>query len=298
MAALLKAALWCARWVSSKGALRLGFLLGGLMYRLNTDAAKTARANLRFCFPELDENQLEGLIRQRLTQIPLLFFEFAQLAYWPLPRLLQQIETIEGEGVLQQAFASEQGVLLLVPHHGNWEILCAFLGANYSVAALYDPPKQASLESTIVDARQRYQGQMFPIDTAGMRNIMRTLKAGKLIAVLPDQVPSRESGVYANFFGQPALTMTLAHKLIQRSHPNVLLGVVERVFTEDADYQYKLSFKDITEAVDVPDVETSTGAMNAAIEKAVLNNPEQYQWEYKRFKRPPKKGQGNIYRRQ
>ena len=294
----LRCALWLAQWMSPAWAYRCARALGWFSYKLNLDAAQTTRVNLQSCFSHLSDAEIEQLCLHSLQQVPLLFFEFAQLAFWPLERLTGLIKDISGEDLLRDAFEAEEGVLLLVPHYGNWEILCAFLGVNYSVAALYDPPKVASLESVIVAARERYDGQMFPIDTAGMRSIFKTLKAGKLVAILPDQVPSRESGVHADFFGQPALTMTMTHKLIQRNQPRVLLGVVRRQFADGGGYGYRLEFQPVDEAVYADDPVQSARAVNAAIEQVVLGDISQYQWEYKRFKRPPQLGKTNIYRRQ
>ena len=198
-----------------------------------------------------------------------------------------------GKAILDEAYASERGVLLLVPHFGNWELLCAYLGTHYRFAALYDPPRLASSEAIILEARQRFEGELYPIDTGGMRGLLRALRDGKIIAVLPDQVPRRKAGVYVPFFGQPALTMTLVHRLL-RNDPHVILGTVQRLVSPGK-MSYALRFEalDLTQHGD--DAENVATAMNAAIEAVVRRAPEQYQWEYKRFRRPPQKGETSIY---
>lgn len=226
-----------------------------------------------------------------------LFFEFGQLAHWDERRLLGCITDIEGRSLLEQCLEDGRGILLLVPHYGNWELLCAYLGRNHTLAALYDPPKLESLEPVIKSAREKYQGQMFAIDTAGMRSLVKVLKEGKLITILPDQVPERGAGgVYADFFGHPALTMTFTHRLIQRHNPHVLMGSVQRLIGEQG-MSYRLCFEALDQSVYEKDEAMSARAMNAAVEGVVMRDPVQYQWEYKRFKRPPE-GQANIYRRQ
>ena len=281
-----------AWWVSTQG--------GKLMYWFGSEAAKTTQVNLQQCFPYKSKAEINHLTQLSLAHMLLLFFEFGQLAHWSEERLLSQVTKIEGEASLREAFDSETGVLLLVPHYGNWELLCAYLGVHLSVAALYDPPKIKSLEPIIVNVRERYNGEMFPIDTGGMRGIFKTLKRGGLVAILPDQVPGRDAGVYADFYNQPALTMNLPHKLVQRSQPNVIMGSVRRLEMSDEQNQfsYCLRFEPLPLEINETDEDNAALLINQAIEEVIAEDESQYQWEYKRFKRPPTMGKDNIYRRQ
>ena len=113
------------------------------------------------------------------------------------------------------------------------------------------------------------------------------------VLVLPDQVPRRKAGVYAPFFGQSALTMTLVHRLL-RNNPCVILGTVQRL-VEAGDMSYALRFEALDLTQNGDDAENVAAVMNAAIEAAVRRAPEQYQWEYKRFRRPPEKDKTSIY---
>ena len=264
-----------------------------------TDLERITRINLKTCFPELTAQELSVKVRESLTNLCLMFFEISQIKYWDYERLKQGVST-NNESVLIDAAQNPSGVLLIVPHLGNWEFMAAYLGVNYRLAALYDPPKFSSLEKVIVDTRERYSGEMFPIDVGGLRNVIKWLRSGGLLAVLPDQVPDRNAGVYAEFFGQPALTMNLVHQLVSRTHPEVILAWVRRKFEDlesGDDYGYELNFSKLDLAASGEDQIATATAVNQAIEDAVRQAPEQYQWEYKRFKRPPEWG-GSIYRRQ
>lgn len=298
MAWLARSILWLASRLNDAWALGLSRRLGALMRWLNVDAVRTTKTNLETCMPELAPPRLQALARDSVNNMVLLFVEFARTAHWPEPRLLGQITEIHGETLLRDACDSGRGVLLLVPHYGNWELFCAYLGANYPFCALYDPPKIAAFESTIVAARQRLGAEMFPIDTGGMRGFFRALKHGQLVAILPDQVPERDAGVYADFFGHPALTMTLVHRLIKKYQPVVLLGSMARRIDESG-LSYQIHIEALPEDVSGADAEAVAVSMNRGIERIIERAPEHYQWEYKRFKRPPEQvGKRNIYRRQ
>ena len=287
--------MWIAARFSRRGSVKLAKALAFLARK--GESAKITRINLRTCFPDLTEAELNAQVQASLQNMALMFFELAQIRYWSQDKLYEGV-VFRGEEVLQQAAAEENGVLLVIPHLGSWEILSVYLGLNYKLAALYDPPKFAGLESVIVEIRERYSGEMFPIDVGGLRSVMKWLRSGGLLAVLPDQVPAREAGVYADFFGQPALTMNLVHQLVSRTSPSVVLGWVRRTFEdmdEGRDYSFEVNFSKLSLSFD-DQVETAT-AVNKAIETAIRLAPEQYQWEYKRFKRPPVYG-SSIYRRQ
>lgn len=297
MSQIVRFGLWLAQLPSPRLATRLSAAAARILLLIDSDSARFSRINIQLCFPELSDSEVRALVKASLTDMVLLVFEFAQMAYRSEQELLAQILSVEGEDLLKQSYERERGVLLLVPHFGNWELLCAFLGLNYSVAALYAPPKVAALEPAILATRERFGGELFAIDTAGMRSILRVLKQGKLVAILPDQVPDRSAGVYADFFGHPALTMSLVHRLIDKTAPDVIVGSVQRKKSDDG-YGYVARFESLVDSIEGLDAQGCAEVLNRTIEQVIRRAPEQYQWEYKRFKRPPGGGRDNLYRRQ
>ena len=255
------------------------------------EVGHVTRTNLELCFSNLTDLQRERYVRESLIHMSTLFFELAQLRYWPLDRLLADVQ-VQGRDLISEAYQSGKGVILLVPHYGNWEILCAYLGTEFSVAALYDPPKVGSLEAVILACRERYDGRMFPISVGGMRSVLKELKQGRLVAILPDQVPAHESGTYAEFFGHAALTMTLPQQLATKTDALILMGSVERKnFGADG---YSIVFEPLAGAPD----QALEARINLSIEQVISRDPVQYQWEYKRFKRALGSYSSNVYRRQ
>ena len=211
--------------------------------------------------------------------------------------LIDGVHGEEAQAVLRQASnpssqKESQGVLLLSPHLGNWELLNMYLGAEFGLTVLYDPPKINALEPLIRRARQQTQSTLLPIGPAGLREMVRRLRRGAVVGMLPDQVPSRQAGVLAEFFGKQALTINLVHRLVRRHQPRVFLVCALRKQSG----QFDIHFDELTEALTgVSETEAAT-AMNQAIEQRISQAPEQYQWSYKRFKRVDA-GADNIYRR-
>lgn len=255
-----------------------------LLIRFNALGARVAQTNLQHCFPELCAGERKKMLVETITSSTLLLFELAYLRYRPIDKLLERLVGVEGEDKLQNAWQAGGGVILLMPHFGCWEFLSAYLGKTYPVSALYAPPKVAVLEDSILATRQRQGAKMHATNGSGLRNLMRGLKSGDLVVVLPDQVPTGSSNrVVAPFFGRKAQTMLLAQRLMGVGSPKVLMAAAWRD-TGRGQLRYRLCFEEpdqgIYSSVDV----VHATAMNASIERIVRRDLGQYQWAYKRFK--------------
>jgi KDO2-lipid IV(A) lauroyltransferase len=205
---------------------------------------------------------------------------------WPLRRLRKLLRDVDGEHLLRDRPA-ERGVLILVPHFGNWEFLGYYPGTLGPLAPLYERPKSAVADAVLRAARERLGHEPAADSAGGLRHLLRWLSGGGVVAVLPDQVPTLGAGVAAPFFGHEAFTMTLVGKLLKRLDVDVLLGMAMRV---EGGFDVRLERMD--PAIRNADPRRSATAMNAAVEAVVERAPAQYQWEYKRFRFPR---QPNIY---
>ena len=284
-------------WVPDALAMRIASLAATLLVKRNADIAKVSRINIRHCFPELDREAERARLHDCLTHSALLPFELAYLQHRPIVKLLDKVVAVEGEQLLKDAWHEGNGVVLLMPHFGCWEFLSVYLGQRYSISALYDPPNVAALEASLLNMRERQGATMHPTNTAGMRGLMRGLKAGDVVVVLPDQVPaSTASAVVAPFFAQNALTMLLGKRLLKVGSPQVLMAAAWRDLSA-GDIRYRLSFERPPAEIYDADDGAHAAAMNTAIEKIVRRDPAQYQWSYKRFRRLGG-DQADLYRRQ
>lgn len=251
-----------------------------MVFMAGGTTATTTRENIRRCFPDKSSQALEALARQSLKHTAMLAMESGVLWYWPDRRWQKLVRERKGFELIEQAQAAGRGVLVLVPHFGNWELFALLLGP-YGYTCLYDPPRVAALEQPIVRARERTGGTLLPIGRRGVRALAKSLQEGGISVLLPDQVPDPESGVDAPFFGHDALTMTLVQKLARRTGPLVVMASIMRVPSGFAVAVHPLG-EDVANA----DERVAAAALNAAVENIVLLDPAQYQWEYKRFKRP------------
>ena len=279
---LLGAAALLPRSVSQ----RLGRILGMVNFRLNTRAAQVTRTNLDLCLPEL---QSEALVRQSLIETGMTIFETPAVWLGNLTRVDGWIAEVHNEPLLRRALADRAGLLLLLPHLGNWELFNVFFRRYGEMTALYHPPRQPYLQAVMQKIRTRHGNHMAPTDRSGLMALFRALNAGGTVVVLPDQVPAQ--GVFSDFFGQAGLTDTLSSRLVGKTGARVLgVAVIRRL-----DGRFDVHVREPDKNIQNDDDETSARAINQLVESLVHLAPHQYQWEYKRFKVRPA-GSRKLYR--
>ncbi len=239
--------------------------------------------NLASSFPEMPEAERDSLVRDSLRHTGCLAAELGILWRQGDQRWRDLIRTVDGIGAIDEAQRVGRGVLILAPHFGNWEILNLYLGDRYGLTALYHPSRIPGLDAIVREARARTGSLLVPSDAGGIRKLYAALRAGRVAAVLPDQVPVASAGAFAPFFGKPAWTMTLAQRLGDRLGLRLVLGHARRLPGGDG---FSLGFEVLSEMERAAGLEHALVEMNAAIERLVRTDPAQYQWEYKRFKHP------------
>ena len=280
-----------------QGLLPLGWLraLGGLLGRAfwlwDSRLAQVTRRNINACFPELTPGERTALARSSLQQTACTMLEIPAVWQWPYAKLQAHMR-VEGLEHFRSAQAAGRGVIVLAPHHGNWEVLGLYLAELGEVTSLYQPPKQAAVESVVRSAREKTGAKLVPTNRAGVAALLKALKAGGISGILPDQVPLDEaSGVYAPFFGHPALTMKLIHSLLKSTGARAVTGFARRT-----PGGWTVTFLEADPGLYDADPEAACAALNRSVERAVRLCPEQYQWEYKRFREQPA-GDPKFYRK-
>ena len=130
-----------------------------------------AERNIALAFPEMDEVQQDGLVRETLQETGSLAAEMGHVWLRPWSRTAALINRVEGEGSVKAALSRGRGVIVLGPHLGNWEVLGLHLATLGEMVALYEPPKLASLGPMIKQARERSGGLLVPTTPRGIASL-------------------------------------------------------------------------------------------------------------------------------
>jgi KDO2-lipid IV(A) lauroyltransferase len=194
-----------------------------------------------------------------------------------------------GTEYIDAAHAAGKGVIFLTPHLGCFEITPQAYAARYaaegrSIAVLYRPPRQAVLAPLLEQGRSRPGMAGAPASLGGIKQMIKALKSGQAVGLLPDQVPPDGMGVWAPFFGRDAYTMTLAAKLAAQTGATLLLAVGERL-PRGRGYRVWVE----PAPADLPaEPQAAAACINQWMQALIRRYPQQYLWGYARYKAPKK----------
>jgi KDO2-lipid IV(A) lauroyltransferase len=267
--------------LSLKNAHRLGAFIGRILWMGDSRSTQTTKDNVELCFPALSLEDQQALIKQSLIETGKLFAEFGMVWEWPTERTLSQIRDVKGKEHFDDIVAKGKGVIVLAPHHGNWEMVGLYLSTLRPMAALYKPPKIKALETYMSGVRGRHGSELVPTNKRGVIRLFSILSNKGMVGILPDQVPGGNGGIDAPFMGLPANTIKLVTRLIHRTGCEVVSLCAERLPNAEG---FDMVFRPADPGIYSEDIETSVAALNRSVENCIQDNPAQYQWEYKRFK--------------
>lgn len=263
-----------------KASRLLGRALGATAYNLNTRSAQVTRKNVSICLPHIKEQAQEHFVKASLKETAKTAAEVCWVWHRQPKKCLKYLEEIEGEQHILDALKLGKGILILAPHLGNWELLGLQLSEYAQVTNLYQPPRKIGFEKFLIKNRTKRGEKLVPTNAKGVASLLKALKNNEICGILPDQNPNTAaSGAFVPFFGEPAFTMTLVHKLISRTKCQAIFAFAKRT-----PRGFKIVFRPAPDAIYSSDQAASLRGLNSGIENLVREAPEQYQWEYKRFK--------------
>ncbi|MCW0417530.1 Lipid A biosynthesis lauroyltransferase [Xanthomonas sacchari] len=181
---------------------------------------------------------------------------------------------------------------MAAPHFGNWELLNQWLASRGDIAIVYRAPESAVGDAFLQLVRSGERVRQVRAEGPAVRQLFKTLKDGGAVGILPDQQPKAGDGVFAPFFGVPALTMTLVNRLAERTGATVLFAWCERVGN---DLEFALHVQPAPPDIADADPLRAATALNAGVERVARRDPAQYQWTYKRYTLRPDPAEPNPY---
>ncbi|MBU0689570.1 MAG: lysophospholipid acyltransferase family protein [Gammaproteobacteria bacterium] len=258
---------------------RLGGVFGWLIYWSSRRYAARLRENLQLSGVTHTESEYEALLRANIREAGRGVLELPWVWRRPLRQVVDSVVACHGWEHFENARAEGRGVIMLTPHIGCFEVVGLYVSEKFPMTCMYRPPRYPSLDKLMHQGRERGHMKLASTDLGGVRLLLKALKRGEVIGVLPDQAPGNGEGEWAPFFGRPAYTMTLLGRLVEASGAAVVMCLGERLPRGEG---YALHFSPIEFESD----SSVPVQLNAALETLIRQHPEQYLWSYNRYKVP------------
>ncbi|MBS1158198.1 MAG: lipid biosynthesis acyltransferase [Proteobacteria bacterium] len=253
----------------------LGAALGRLAYLLSPTYRRHLNENLA-------QAGIEPVLRLSVAaETGKQMLELSRIWLRPLAEANAQVVDVVGWEHVEAARQAGKGIVFLTPHLGCFEITAQYLSAHFPITVLYRAPKRASAQYLIETGRQREQLHLAPADLSGVRALIKALKRGQAVGLLPDQAPKTGEGVWLDFFGRPAYTMTLAARLTETGATTLTTWGERLPGGRGYRLHFALPHRELT-----GDTLHRAGQINHEMEYLISQCPSQYLWGYNRYKQP------------
>lgn len=262
--------------------LRIGRLLGRLLFIMVPRRRRIAEINLRLCFPELDAAALGRLVRAHGASLGFSVFEIG-LALWASDERIEKLVRIEGIDNLTAPLEQGHGVVVLSGHFPAVELTGRAVKEKApAMAAMYRPLKNPLLDQLLRRARRQAVPTLIPKD--GMRQMIRLLRKGTPVWYAPDQSYDRAGAELVPFFGEPAMTNAALTHIARMGKARVVPYFPRRLADGSG---YECIFFPALENFPSDDQAADAERINALLADWIRQAPEQYYWVHRRFKNRP-----------
>lgn len=288
MSRLIFGSLWLAHFLPPALLAAVGEAVGAAAFWLIPERRRVTRINLGLCFPQMGEGEREQLARAHFRAFVRGIVERGVL-WWGSRERVERMVRIEGLENLKGL--AGKPVILLAPHFAGLDAGFARLACEVDMVSMYANQKDARFSALLLRGRTRFGNQRLVSRQEGIRATLTAMKEGRPFYYLPDQDYGPKDALFVPFFGIAAATVQGLSRLARVSGAAVLTCSTRMLPGAGG---YVLHIGAPWDNFPTDDVAVDTRRMNEAIERLVLENPEQYNWMHKRFKTRPA-GEARFY---
>jgi KDO2-lipid IV(A) lauroyltransferase len=265
---------------------RIGESIGELGFRPLKIRRHVVETQIAAAFPQLSHEQVTDLARRSYRHLGRNAVEASIIAGPKAPNVLDLVEKIEGWEHVEQSQASGRGTIGVAAHHGNWELLGAFLAAKgIRPVVVVRGMDNRLFEDYVNDNRSRL-GLDVVHDTQGVRAITQGLRGGRFIAILADQGVLGLASSFVPFFGRPAKTPRGFAVFALRFNADAVFMDLLR----EPNGKFRIVFEPIQverTGDKEKDIDSMVERYSQILEKWVRQYPDQYFWQHRRWRRQP-----------
>lgn len=257
------------------------------LYYLLSGRRRIALDNLRHALSDTyTEEELRRIARRSFGNLGLLVMEFVRIPQMVRRGFLNYV-TIDRKEIVWKELEKEKGVILLISHYGNWELMAVMAGIiGYPISAVGRPMKNRYIYRYIERIRG-YSGLKALQKKGVAREVITELRSNRVVAILFDQYAG-SSGVAVEFFGRTAYTTQAVAQFAMRTGAPVIAAFN----TRQPDGTHRIYVEDpvpTEESGDRADaIRITTQRYNELLESWIRKHPDQWFWFHRRWKTPRK----------
>jgi len=264
-------------------------LIRYLLIKLSKRHSGIVARNLKIAFPHSTAGEISTLTRAIAHHFSSVFIEIITIFVKKQPeKILGKVEILHPE-VLEQALDKKKGVILFSGHLGNWELIPLVLSKrfNQKVNSVAREMNNPLVEKKVKQFRE-YMGSELIDKRNAIRTILKRLEQNRIVYLLIDHNTIAREGVFVDFFGKPASTVTSVSQLhLKRAIPII------PIFTH---YEEEKIILELLEEIDASGTSTGnqeedtvrlTQKCTSIIEEKIRQYPEQWFWFHNRWKTRP-----------
>ena len=265
---------------------KTGFALARLAYPLLKSRREVALRNLRNAFPEMDRQRREQIAFQSFQNISATFIELLWSPNLKKERIKQRVQ-IDNLDLLERLMQKKKGIVFLTAHFGSWELAAQSITVytGETVRAIAKPQSNELVDSIINQWRELFGVKVVSMGVS-IREILRTLHNGGIIALVADQTAPKES-VSVEFFGRQVPTFQGPAVFCLKTGAPIVFGCAVR--QENGNYKMHLEHVPSDDLAGFSDknVLELTRRQVHMTEEIIRRYPEQWMWMHKRWKHVP-----------
>jgi KDO2-lipid IV(A) lauroyltransferase len=269
-----------------EAACRIGARLGAMGYAPLRIRREVAERQIAAAFPDKEPSEVRAIARASFEHLGTSAVETVLLPKLGARGVLDLVVEVEGWDVAEAALAKGRGAVLVAGHHGNWELLGAYIAARgVPIDAVVRRMANPLFDAYLNETRAKL-GVTVIRDEDAVKRVPRSFREGRMVALLSDQGVKGLASTFVPFFGRPAKTPRGAAVFALRFETPVVFACAIR--RPDGKYRVVIEPVSITPSGDKDrDVDAMTERYSQILEKWVRRFPEQYLWQHRRWRRQP-----------
>jgi KDO2-lipid IV(A) lauroyltransferase len=269
----------------------MGRILGRLIFKIASKRRHVALTNLRLCFPDKNEQTLQGILKKNFENTGIALFETGMGWWWPTWRVARKVKVI-GAQHINKAQADGYGVLALGMHNLSLEMCARGAGIENPLVIFYRPHNNPLME--FFQHRGRARSNKYMLGKRDVKGLLRALHEKEACAYLPDQDYGRNKSLFVPFFAVKETATTTGTLIFARKKNTKTVMLIPRRNADDSGYTLEVSAP--LQNFPTDNDEQDLIKINQELEKAIMVQPEQYMWLHRRFKTRPNPDDVSFYK--